>query len=516
MKNKLLPIFLVGALIVLGIVVFIATRSEPDVDVHSVNTAPPTPGDLRMRPTGIPGDRDDPLETIRTLTELQESTQRIAEDERAKNETMRRELDDRIQNQVDEQVEKQLREFERTLESTTRKLDTAYKTQIRKLERSIDTNKRGLDKVKEVGGRALGSLNEDFGLDGQLPGIGGASPLPNRNRMVSIRPLGAASASVVDGLPGGVSNAAAVLNPAVQGTNAGGRLLTQSSRALPESVTNRQAVNDSLARAAGDDSATGGTDRARNARRGDAVEAVYTINNGATLFTNTTMTAMMGKVPVNNSLTDPFRFKVISGTDNLAASRQHLPDGLDSIVWTGFVAGNREQSCVSGFLDTVTLVFQDGTISTTSVRATGQPDVANIPHLAYISDQWGKPCIRGQLYDNARQYLTDRVFLSALAATASAAAAAQTTTITGDQGNIVQGVTGEQRDFILSNGVAGALDETLDFYRDRLSNVVDVVYVPTGEFVTIHVDTEIAFDRMPSSRKIDHTVSSLGSFNDLD
>jgi len=60
----------------------------------------------------------------------------------------------------------------------------------------------------------------------------------------------------------------------------------------------------------------------------EAVKPAFTINNQATLVANTTMTALLGKVPQQNNVVDPFRFKVITRDDNLAASGLYLPPGF--------------------------------------------------------------------------------------------------------------------------------------------------------------------------------------------
>jgi len=47
---------------------------------------------------------------------------------------------------------------------------------------------------------------------------------------------------------------------------------------------------------------------------------IYTIPQNATLFSNASMTALLGIVPVNGQVLDPVRFKIITGPDNIATN----------------------------------------------------------------------------------------------------------------------------------------------------------------------------------------------------
>ena len=89
----------------------------------------------------------------------------------------------------------------------------------------------------------------------------------------------------------------------------------------------------------------------------------YTIPEVATLFNNTTLTALLGVVPVKGNVVNPARFKVISGGENIATNGLYLPD-VRNIVWSGIAVGNREKQCVSGIVTKVTFTFNDGTIYT--------------------------------------------------------------------------------------------------------------------------------------------------------
>lgn len=232
---------------------------------------------------------------------------------------------------------------------------------------------------------------------------------------------------------------------------------------------------------------------------------VFTIENTATLFSNTTMTALLGVVPTKNgALKYPMRFKVISGADNIASNGLYLPEIRD-VVWTGFVFGNREMECVQAIVDTITFTFQDGTIRTVESKQKNSKASSLTDGLGYLSDRWGKPCIRGTLISNASQYLRDRMIAAGAAATASASAATQTTVIKDTtSGATATAVTGSQSDFIVGQTGTATLTELADYLRDRMDQAVDIIYLDAGKEVVIHVEDEIQIDYDPVGRKLSH------------
>ncbi len=52
----------------------------------------------------------------------------------------------------------------------------------------------------------------------------------------------------------------------------------------------------------------------------------YTIPENSTLMGSTAMTALLGRVPIQGAVTDPFPFKVLIGRENLIANGIDLPD----------------------------------------------------------------------------------------------------------------------------------------------------------------------------------------------
>ncbi|MCF6231114.1 MAG: TIGR03752 family integrating conjugative element protein [Gammaproteobacteria bacterium] len=454
--NKMLPLLMALVFVALGGIIYVATKEKPQTTTFDApSAAAPVVGDLTLRATGKAADRDDPLETIKALTGIQERMKRDIKDEREANEQLKIEIKETIKQQQ-EAMDDRLTDVINSLNKVKERAPSAVAA----------VTKNGLDVLDK-------NMPEGLGFD-DLP-IGGSDqpatsyllqkPEPT---YISITPVGIVTSSPAKGgITGG-------LLPDM--FKSGG-----TSRASKNNQAKASAVKTSLA----------ATPR-------------YTINDTATLYINSSMTALVGKVPAGGKLTDPYRFKLITGGENMAASGLDLPPGIKNIVWTGYTVGNRELSCVSGYLDTVSLVFNDGTISTTSIKGGNQRKSNTSKYLGYISDPHGNPCVRGTLYSNASDYLKDRIAVSALAAAGRAVALGETSTVRnrdGDYSTILDGNTGR---YILGQTFSGGMDEVVDYVRGRMRDAYDVVYIDTGKKFTIHVESQIEFDYNPKGRKLEH------------
>jgi len=234
----------------------------------------------------------------------------------------------------------------------------------------------------------------------------------------------------------------------------------------------------------------------------DPIVPAYTIPRNATLFDNNTMTALLGVIPVEGSILDPIRFKLITGKTNMATNGLFIP-GVRNIVWSGIAIGNREMACVRGELHSVTFTFEDGTIrtistskSTSATKKTGSKRI-----LGYISDRQGSPCLKGTLITNASDYLKDRMIASGVAATAEAYASTQRTTVVTD-GVVQSFFKGDKGDLIAGKALSGSLAELSQYMRERARNAVDLVYLQAGQEVVLHVEESIDIDYDPNGRKL--------------
>ena len=240
---------------------------------------------------------------------------------------------------------------------------------------------------------------------------------------------------------------------------------------------------------------------------------VYTVPRNATLIGSTAMTALVGRVPVQGQVHDPMPFKVLVGKDNLAANGLRIP-GLQGMVWSGTAIGDWTLSCVSGQLESVTFVFEDGTIQTISSDdgSSGSSGTASRggqeKSLGWISDARGIPCITGARKTNAPAFLTQRIGASAMEAAASAAAQSETTTLLSDSGTVSNTVTGQAGKYILGKTLSGSSQEIAEWLRERQAQSFDAIFVPAGIELAIHVDHELLIDFHTNGRKLYHANST--------
>ncbi|WP_372798578.1 TIGR03752 family integrating conjugative element protein [Litorivivens sp.] len=240
---------------------------------------------------------------------------------------------------------------------------------------------------------------------------------------------------------------------------------------------------------------------------------VYTVPRNATLIGSTGMTALVGRVPIQDQVRDPMPFKVITGKENLAANGLRIP-GIEGMIWSGTAIGDWTLSCVTGQLESVTFVFEDGTIQTISSneRSSGNNQLggssgnSNRP-LGWISDSQGIPCITGERKTNAPAFLTQRIGVMAIEAAGEAAAQAETTTLINDSGTATSVVSGETGQYILGKTLSGGSDEVAQWLRERQAQSFDAVFVPAGVELAIHVDHELPIDFHSNGRKLHHETN---------
>ena len=232
----------------------------------------------------------------------------------------------------------------------------------------------------------------------------------------------------------------------------------------------------------------------------------FTVPRNATLLGATAMTALLGRVPVRGEVRDPMPFKVITGHDNLAANGLSVP-GVEGMIWSGTAIGDWTLSCVTGRLESVTFVFDDGSIRTiSSDDRDNQSGKANRP-LGWISDAQGIPCVSGQRKSNAAAFLTQRIGIKAVEAAAEAAAASNTTTVIRDSGAITTNV-GDAGAFVLGKTLSQGSREIAQWLLERQAQRFDAVFVPAGTELAIHVDRELSIDLDPQGRRLSYATST--------
>lgn len=242
-------------------------------------------------------------------------------------------------------------------------------------------------------------------------------------------------------------------------------------------------------------------------KNGKDREPVYTVPVNSTLTGSVSMTALLGRIPIDGVVSDPYPFKAVIGRDNLIANGIELPNVEEAIV-SGTTTGDYVLSCVRGNVTSITFVFDDGRITTIPEQKNNKNSSANNnDSIGWLSDEYGIPCISGEIKSNALQYLSSVVALGT-AATAADAMAQQNTTVVTDGSSITNAVTGSNSQYVLGKGLSGGINQTIDWFNKRFGQTFDAVYVPPGQTIAIHITKELDIDYLYNGRLVDYEVDT--------
>jgi len=225
----------------------------------------------------------------------------------------------------------------------------------------------------------------------------------------------------------------------------------------------------------------------------------FTIPHGSIIVDSMAVTALVGRVPVNGQLQDPWKFKVSTG-QNIVMANDHELQGLEKTIIEGTAIGDLNLRCVTGRIETMTFIFSDGQIVTHIAKDKKDG-------LGYISDSHANPCIPGELITNAPEVLASMTALGVGEGFAQGLADAETQTIQNTDGSTTQSVVGSHFNNAGWNGVSTGFSEVRQWFSDRVGQYFDVIYVPGGQHVDIHISEEIKIDYDPLGRKVQYEAS---------
>lgn len=233
------------------------------------------------------------------------------------------------------------------------------------------------------------------------------------------------------------------------------------------------------------------------------VEPVYTLPENSTLMGSLAMTALIGRVPVDGTVTDPYPFKVIVGQDNLTANGIELPE-VQAAIMSGTATGDWTLSCVRGDVHSVTFVFEDGTIRTLPAPEDlnrGSGGSSSRTTIGYLSDPYGIPCVSGQRSSNAKQYLGTQSLLTA--------AGAGVASLLSDDGDIVSTINSDGSISTAMSGnqavnqiMASGVNDMSRWVNRLYGEAFAAVFVPPGREVAIHIDRELQIDYETEGRRV--------------
>lgn len=260
------------------------------------------------------------------------------------------------------------------------------------------------------------------------------------------------------------------------------------------------------------------------------VRKTFTLPQNSTLMGSVAMSALIGRVPIDGTVNDPYPFKVMIGPDNLTANGIDLPDVAGAIA-SGTASGDWTLSCVRGQIRSLTFVFNDGTVRTfpapqeegngnnqnnNQTSSEGQQSIRG--GLGWLSDPYGIPCIAGDRRSNAKEYLTNQSLLTAAGAGAAKILKADETTnsTSFSSGGTTFGSTGNTGNSALGAILTGGVSDIRAWMNKLYGEAFAAVYVQPGAKVAVHLDQQLAIDYELKGRKVDYSSGATHVSASLD
>ncbi len=211
----------------------------------------------------------------------------------------------------------------------------------------------------------------------------------------------------------------------------------------------------------------------------EGAKPIYTIPENATLMGSVAMTALIGRVPVDGTVNDPYPFKVLVGPENLTANGIDLPE-VAGAVMSGTASGDWTLSCVRGQVESITFVFTDGTIRTVPQPASGsQPQCLLHPELRPPTKsaegsvtcpiRMASRCIAGERRSNAQQYLGSQSLITAAGAGVAALLGGERNDSSViNSGGSTLGVTSSTGNSALNSILSGGVSDIREWVKQAL------------------------------------------------
>lgn len=485
LKWLLIPVLLLAV----WVVVKLSSHRETPAPPQGATTNPLTPKEIAD--LGIPADT--PHDTVATLVaqveHLQSELETSVHDtqaQKAQNDALRRELthiDAQLQTALQNEDDHGRRESEEAATDAAAQAQT--RSRIDDLEQKVDVlTGKGNDADLPIG------LGLRPGDGAQFSGQSG-SATPAIRWIDPLAPLASTKASAPQ------SNASP--NP------------FQFSSGFD--------VGDSDDNGAGPDS--GGQERKQDLAKKAAMRLpvpVYTLPANSTLMGSVAMTALIGRIPVDGTVNDPYPFKVLVGKDNLTANGIDLPN-VAGAVMSGAASGDWTLSCVRGRITSVTFVFRDGTVRTVpSAKAAGSDTgEEGQGELGWISDPYGIPCVSGERRSNAKQYLSSQMLITAAGAGAASLIRSQDASysyVAGSNGSAL-GTVGISGNEAMGRILAGGVEAMSQWVNKLYGQAFAAVYVPPDAKVAVHIVRSVDIDYDPHGRRV-HYEGATPDASDLD
>ncbi|ENA0198891.1 TIGR03752 family integrating conjugative element protein [Salmonella enterica] len=470
-----------------AVAIGIRACSDKRVQQEAAVTTLPTLTPEQLRELGVEGDTaQDTLNTlVGKLGEIQRQQGDILEENKQlkeENKTLRASTS-QVDKRINEAVSNVQDQTQKALDTQKKSLTETFDSMLAGLQNGVGTGKDNNAGADSMNG---GDIPVGLGLD-----VDGGSGKTTGDGFQWVEPQDAVPVDPQNSQSGPPRFATSFLDD---------NALTRQKNELERNANNRQGLN--------------------NEQDEGAVDPVYTLPENATLVGSTAMTALLGRIPVNNKVTDPYPFKVMIGRDNLTANGIELPDVEGAIV-SGTASGDWTLSCVRGDVKSITFVFSDGTVRTVP-SPSGRTDNSgsdnggtsgNGGSIGWLSDDNGIPCISGTLKSNASTYLPTIGLLALGTSAGDALTASQYTNNTTDSGGVTSALTGNAGQAVLGQALGGSFKEVAQWVKERYAQTFDAVYVPPGAKVAVHITRQMNIDYAEKGRRVkyDFTLPGTGA-----
>ena len=248
---------------------------------------------------------------------------------------------------------------------------------------------------------------------------------------------------------------------------------------------------------------------------------IYTVPENSTFIGSVGATALIGRIPLNNQVTDAFPFKIVVGKKNLATNGIRIPN-LQGMVVSGLAKGDYTLKCVYGQVNSITYTFTDGTIRTISDHSDsgsksgsqmgtgGNGGGDGTGGLGYLADGQGVPCVSGLYITNLPEYLAQIGLINTAAGMAEAFAEGQadiTRNTDGSSTSTVSGTSSNTR-YMFGKGLSKGVQSGADALAQRQQGAYDAIYVQPGSKVEIHITKQLDIDYDKKGRKVSYVQAS--------
>ena len=229
------------------------------------------------------------------------------------------------------------------------------------------------------------------------------------------------------------------------------------------------------------------------------ITPVATIPENSPLLHSVTLSTLIGRVPKQGNVFEPFNFYIQTGSQNWTSQDHQIPF-LERAIWRGVATGDKDLQCIRGSLTSVTFVFSDDTIQT----VTGTRDKP----LAELVTTTGSNCIPGQYVSNTAKYLAAYGLGGALQGLGEGIASSETVTSLTDGGRIISAVNGNTGNFLAGRALSSSAAKAAEIIDDEYESSFSSVVLQAGVDVNMIVLKQIDIDHDAAGRKVSYLDSS--------